>query len=105
MDVQVGANGDDLFELKISIEECHNLFELDPRFNNDAHSNTPPSSATQYWLSYRCFGKVIQSDLFCIPDGLSAAASANDSPFIPTIQTFRMKREEFTSYFDDKKNA
>ena len=54
MDVQVGANGDDLFELKISIEECHNLFELVPQqsaeaeVNNDAHSNTPPSSATQY---------------------------------------------------------
>jgi hypothetical protein len=113
---QVGASCDDLYEVKISIEECHNLFQLLPQESasaaeddNDAHSNTsppPPSSARQYWLSYRCFGKVIQSELFSISGSDDPSAATNcSSPFVPTIQTFRVKREELTSYFNDKKNV
>lgn len=110
VDARAGAVGnDDLFELKISIEECHNLFDLVQKSSlmegsNDAHDNTPPSpsSATQYWISYRCFGKVIQSELFSVSD---SKASTNEIPFIPSLQTFQVKREELTSYFNDKKNS
>ena len=109
VDARVGTGGNDLFELKISIEECYNLFDLvqqssSAEGNNDALNSTyPPSSATQYWLSYRCLGKVIQSELFSVSDSPSAA-TANASPFIPSLQTFHVKREELTSYFNDKKN-
>ena len=106
VDARVGTGGNDLFELNISIEECYNLFDLvqqssSAECNNDATS--PPASATQYWLSYRCLGKVIQSELFSVSDSPSAA-TANASPFIPSLQTFHVKREELTSYFNDKKN-
>ena len=33
------------------------------------------------------------------------ATNDRPSPFVPTIQTFRVKREELTSYFLDKKNV
>lgn len=110
VDARVGAGGNDLFELKISIEECHNLFDLvqnssSAEGSNDAHSSTSgtsPSSATQYWLSYRCLGNVIQSELFSVVD---SAATTNEIPFIPSLQTFHVKREELTSYFNDKKNS
>ena len=100
VDAHVVAGGDDWFQLKISIEECHNLVELVPQSASEEGSNdasSSPSSATQYWLSYRCFQKVIQSELFSIEDAHSAA-------FLPSMQTFRVKFKELTSYFNDKKN-
>ncbi len=104
VNARAGAGGnDDLFDLKISIEECHNLFNLvqysSAGGSNDALSNTPPSD-TQYWLSYRCFGKVIQSELFSVSDSSPAAATS-----ISSLQTFHVKREELTCYFNDKKNS
>ena len=96
----------DSFELKISVEKCHNLSELvqqQQNSGNDEQGNSTPtcSSAPQYWLSYRCFGKVIQSDVFSISSDVSAAQDEDGK----MIQTFRLSYADFTCYFDEKKNT
>lgn len=105
--------GSELFELKVSIEELHSLDqlllvkELGSNGSNDKHKQQP-----SYWLSYRCFGEIIQSDKFSIIALDDQSTTSTESPttisttskFVPTTHTFRVKIEDLISYFNDTKN-
>ena len=104
--------GCELFELKVSIEECHNLDQLLVKeVASESGSGSNDKQQPSYWLSYRCFGKIIQSEKFSIT-GSDDQSTSMETPTtsstsklkFPTTHTFRVKIEDLISYFNDTKN-
>lgn len=78
------GHGDDVFDLKISIENFHNQLQIT--------SNSYPC-----WLSYRFLGEVLQSEIL----------SLSSESFSPMMHSFRIRSSfpELVEHFSDKKNA
>ena len=105
--------GCELFDLKVSIEECINLDQLllVKEVASESGSGSNDKQQPSYWLSYRCFGKIIQSEKFKIiasddpsTSTESPTTSTTTSRFVPTTHTFRVKIEDLISYFNDTRN-
>lgn len=79
--IRVGQ-GNDVFDLKISIEKFQNQSSV-------IHNNNP------CWLSYRFFGQVLQSEIL------------GASGFTPMVKSFRIRSSipDLIEYYRDKKNG
>jgi len=99
--IQSIGNGNDLFEIKVCIEKCHNLCHLlQSRGNHDtihAPGGNVNLSTNNLWLSYRFMNTVAQSGM------LSEEATLS----IPMMHTFRIQSSlsELVHYFHEKKNS
>ncbi len=100
-EIQIGG-GSELFELTISIEGCRYLSQLLILTTSEGQKL---SSHDKCWLSFRVFGKVIQSDIFSLSDYQHSIQ--NHIEFTPTMDAFRIRSSEcdLKMYFETAKNS
>mmetsp|Transcript_24358 Transcript_24358/g.50585 ORF Transcript_24358/g.50585 Transcript_24358/m.50585 type:complete len:620 (+) Transcript_24358:193-2052(+) len=98
-EIQIGG-GSEPFELRISIDSCRHLSQLLLMPTSERQA-----SHEKCWLSFRFFGKVIQSDIFSVSDRQHSTQYHGD--FSPTMDVFLIRSSycDLRKYFENAKNS